>query len=175
MNAEKCISHINISSISDTSWTAKSLGDRIYTIQKEKACSCPLKCFHCNVCTHMYTCTCMDNLLHCTACKHIHLLHMKLNRENVQLSTVEQTATNSEECAVSSSDAFDLLGITLNNHSSVTETALSTCKEILEIIPKVTNTSILRSTNKKLQAIKSLLQVNTNSESPQPVMNQTER
>ena len=177
MNAEKSISHIKISSISDTCWSVKTQGDNIYSIRKEKACSCPLKCFNCSVCTHMYSCTCLDNLLHCTACKHIHLLHMQLNRENVPPATAEHATTNLDELPIAStnSEAFDLLDIPMNNHSSVSETTLGVCKEILEIIPKVTNASVLRSTNKKMQAILSLLRVNSNSESPQPAMNPTER
>ena len=158
MNAEKSILHIKINYISDTCWSVKSQGDKIYSIRKEQACSCPLKCFYCSVCTHMYSCTCLDNLLHCTACKHIHLLHMQLNRKNIQTAPTEQAINCGElPTASTNSEAFDLLDIPVNNHASVSETALGACKEIVKIIPNVTNTSVLRSTNKKMQAILLLL------------------
>lgn len=170
VNAEKCIAGIKISSLSETCWSIKSQEGNTYSIQKEKPCPCPLKCFHCGVCTHMYSCTCLDNLLHCTACKHIHVLHMQLN-------VVTEHATNCHDHMQSgdlgttsdTSEAFHLLDI---NHESISETALGVCKEVLETIPKVTNTSVLRSANKKLQAVLSLLRVN---ESPRHPMEPTKK
>ena len=93
------------------SCTVKSEGDKIYSIWKEQACSCPLKCFYCSVfaliCTpaHVYT-TC------CTAQPASIFIYYICSwiEKNIQPAPKEQTINCGElPTASTNSEAFDLL------------------------------------------------------------------
>ena len=109
-------------------------------------------------CLHSYVLLHMSRQLVALHCLQAYSSTTQLNRKNIQPAPTEQAINCGElPTASTTSEAFDLLDIPVNNHASVSETALGACKEIVKIIPNVTNTSVLRSTNKKMQAILSLL------------------
>ncbi|XP_042911251.1 uncharacterized protein [Parasteatoda tepidariorum] len=47
-----------------------------YTVQKETACNCDIKCPDCNICIHSFSCTCIDYKVKFVICKHIHLVNI---------------------------------------------------------------------------------------------------
>ena len=168
---------IVLTSTSENVWLVNSQ-DKNYSISKKKGCSCPLKCSHCGVCVHMYLCSCLDNLLHSIPCKHIHLLHMQLNSEKEteqhRISS-EELPTTSQTTAAASDEAFDLLDINPfgSDHDFLLDRSTDICKKILEMIPQVRDTSVLRAVNKKMQGVLSLLKMNACSRCEPAVLQPT--
>ena len=171
-SAEKVSECTTVTSISQDHWTIKSAqGQSSYTIKKSspQACSsCPLKCSHCGVCMHMYSCTCLDSILHSTACKHVHLVHMHMQQ---QLSCTEQSDEQSTGDTLNQSDNEEYsttfpqyLERTNSDNKFLTESLVTTCREIQQIIPSISNIAAKRAANKQLKSTLSLLKASISSE-----------
>ena len=46
--------------------------------------------------THRYTCSSLDATLHYTVCKHVHLVQMKISKNGIDISAIEQ---NKNKCS----------------------------------------------------------------------------
>lgn len=166
-SAEKMSECITL--VSCDHWTIKSAqGQNSYTIKKsspQPCSSCPLKCSHCGVCMHMYSCTCLDSILHSTACKHVHLVYMQLQLSCTKKSDEQPTG---DKCTLKQSDNEEY-SKTFHQYferedSDNTHSLVTTCREIQQIIPSVSNIAAKTAANKQLKSTLSLLRASISNE-----------
>ena len=131
----------------------------------------------------MKTCTCLHSILHSTACKHTHLIHKYCNltsspstateaQENIQQTRTLLTISSAQPGAVEvqkhiQSTTTLLIGTvqvmyTVGNSSffpvranntPLSQSALKTCTDKMEIFPTINNATIVRSAHKKLKSL----------------------